>query len=95
MVGWVLVEAVVRVVVVSRVNKSVASSPAAWVCGKLRHPVSVRRGVGPRWAAARVRWMCAGAEVVSELDEVTVDAAVIPGTDSPVPGVPRGHGSRP
>ncbi len=57
-------------------------------------------GVGSAWCRPEVGGGQgsvdgAGAEVVSELDEVTVDAAVIPGTDSPVPGAPRGHGSRP
>jgi hypothetical protein len=40
---------------VSRVKKSVASSPVAWARRKVRHPVSLRHGAEPSRAAARMR----------------------------------------
>ncbi len=68
-VGRVLIEALVWSVVVevALVNaehgtgvtlmKSVASSPDAWVCRKVRQLVSTSRGAGPILAAARMRRM--------------------------------------
>ena len=64
---------------VSRVKKSVAKSPVAWARRKVSHPVSARRGGGPRTAAGQDPSNGAGAHVVSESGEFAVDPAVAPG----------------
>ena len=64
---------------VSRVKRSVASSPVACARRKVRHPVSARRGVGPTPGGGQDPPDGAGAYAVAESGEFSWDAAEAPG----------------
>jgi hypothetical protein len=64
---------------VSRVKKSVASSPAAWARKNVRQLVSARRGAGPRCAAARIRRIVVAPRRCPSPASFALDAAVAPG----------------